>query len=92
MRLLPASTFAFLGWRIAHAVPPAFATGNPGVVVEKVTPSGQFDNPELQHRSSRFLNQATARESRSQLAFLRCFDKYQHSLSTEALFPILRGT
>lgn len=65
MRLLPAVAIALLGWRTARAIPPAFGTDNPGLIVEKVTPSGQFDDPELQHRASRFLNQATARESYS---------------------------
>lgn len=63
MRLHPAATFALLGWRTTHAIPPTFGTNNPGLIIEKVTPSAQFINPELQHRSSRFLNQATARES-----------------------------
>jgi hypothetical protein len=29
--------------------------------MEKISPSGHFDNPELQQRASRFFNQATAR-------------------------------
>lgn len=63
MRLLPAAIFALLGWRATDAILHSFGTGNPNLVLEKVTPSGQFGDPELQHRASRFLNQATARES-----------------------------
>ena len=65
MRLLHAVTLAFLGWRTAQAIPRTFGTDNTGLIVEKATPSGQFDDPELQDRSSRFLNKVTARESYS---------------------------
>lgn len=92
MRLLHAATFAFLGWQTAHAIPPAFLADNPGLVVEKVTPSVQFIDPELQHRSSRFLNQATARESLSVIASLYCTDKNQHLLSMAVPFPTSHGT
>lgn len=61
MRLSLAATVAFLVLRTAHAIP-TLETGNSGLVVEKSTPSGQFGDPELQQRSSRFLNQATTRE------------------------------
>jgi hypothetical protein len=59
MQLLLAATIAFLGLRTAHAIPPTFGADNPGFVVEKVSPSAQFID---QQRSSRFLNQASARE------------------------------
>ena len=68
MRLLHAATLAFLGWRTAQAIPPNFQTERIGLTVEKATPSGQFDDPELQDRSSRFLNKFTARESYSKTA------------------------
>lgn len=92
MRLLHAATLAFLGWRTAQAIPPNFGTDDPGLIVEKATPSGQFDDPELQDRSSRFLNKVTAREFYSKTVYLYCPDKYQRSLSMVALSPTLHGT
>ena len=92
MRLLHAATLAFLGWRTANAIPPNFFAGNPGLVIEKATPSGLFQDSELQQRSSRFLNQATTRESLSRIASLHHPDKYQNLLSMAVLFRTLRGT
>jgi hypothetical protein len=63
MHLQSATTLAFLGWRTANAIP-TLGTDNNGLVIEKMKTSGHFVEPELQHRSSRFLNEATARESR----------------------------
>jgi hypothetical protein len=92
MRLLLTATLTFLGWRAVRAIPPTFLAGNPGLVIEKATPSVQFSDLELQHRSSRFLNQATARESLSMIASLHRPDNDQHLLSMAVLFPTLRGT
>ena len=87
MRLLLTATLAFLGWQPVRAIPPTFLAGNPGLVVEKATPSGLFQDPELQQRSSRFLIQATERESLSTIALLHCPNKNQRLLSVAVLFP-----
>jgi hypothetical protein len=80
MQLFFAATVAFLGLRTAHAIPPTFGADNPGFVVEKASPFAQFVDPELQHRSTRFLNQATAREFFAKIASRCCPDKNQRLL------------
>ena len=58
MRLL-ATTCAFLGFGRIQASP-LVDTNRIRSYVEKVSPSGHFENLELQQRAFRFLNQATA--------------------------------
>lgn len=89
MRLL-AITCAFLGLRRIHASPP-FCIDGIGSHVEKISPSGHFDNPELQQRALRFLNQATARTFCALMSRISRLTSTQLLLSTAALFPTLPG-